>query len=317
MIAKDTSLPRTVLIVDDDELMLEALCGSLRAAELEVRGVNNAMEAITLLGRQWFPVVVTDREMPGMDGIELVHRLRALALSPTYVIMLTGSSDAEDYERGYCAGVDHYLVKKPDHRELVTRVLAGFSAVRRRQQAPSTPGGPVIIDLESGAHTARHLIGRLNAEIAHAMDAQVSLSIVSVCIETKPTPTGPRQIGIEASEALLEAVRSTLRPHCDWAARLPAGRSAFRLSIVMPKGSATEIAAFTQGLHNALVHAYDGPALRGTHLSLGSVLLGTRARRPTALELLGEAEQERRGAQKVASGTLRAVQGESPPDTAA
>jgi CheY-like chemotaxis protein len=309
--SKEASFPRAVLVVDDDELALEAICDALRAAELTVKGVKDAMEAITLLGRQWFPVVVTDRAMPGVDGIELVHRLRALAVAPTYVIMLTGSSDAEDYERGYCAGVDHYLLKKGDYRELVQKVLAGFTAVRRRQHAPNAQGGPVVIDLESGAHTARHLIGRLNAEIAHATQVNAALSIVSVCIEAQPTASGPGQIAAEASSALLDAVRNTLRTHCDWAARLPAGRSAFRLSIVMPNGAEREVAAFKQGLQNALVHADEGPALRGTQLSVGSVLLGNRTRRPTALELIGEAERERRGAQKDIVGSLSAVQGDN------
>ena len=99
--SREASFPRAVLVVDDDDLTLEAICDALRAAELDVVGVKDAMEAITLLGRQWFPVVVTDRAMPGVDGIELVHRLRALSVAPTYVIMLTGS--------GRFAGVDRIL----------------------------------------------------------------------------------------------------------------------------------------------------------------------------------------------------------------
>jgi DNA-binding response OmpR family regulator len=312
MAAKDNSLPRSVLVVDDDELVLETICNALRAAELDVVGVGNATEAITLLGRQWYPVVVTDRTMPGMDGIELVHRLRALAVAPTYVIMLTGSSDAEDYERGYCAGVDHYLIKKPEYRELVSRVLAGFTAVRRRQHAPNSAGGPVIIDLESGAHTARHLVGRLNAEISHATASNAELSIVSVCIEAQAGANGPGRIRSETTIALLDAVRSAMRSRSDWAARLPAGEAAFRLAIVMPDAADQEIAAFKQGLHNAFVHADDVPALRRTQLSFGAVKLGSRTRRPTALELLAEVEQERRGARKEQiSSHLSAVQGDA------
>lgn len=59
----------------------------------EVLAANDGAQALAILSRQWFPVVVTDRNMPGLDGLEFTSRLRALATAPTYVIMVTGSDD--------------------------------------------------------------------------------------------------------------------------------------------------------------------------------------------------------------------------------
>ena len=106
---------------------------------------------LALLSRQWFPVVVTDRNMPGIDGLELTSRLRALATVPIYVIMLTSSGDARDYERGYCAGVDHYLSKQGFEKELVAKVVSGVSAIRRRRACPKNRTRFARLDISPGS----------------------------------------------------------------------------------------------------------------------------------------------------------------------
>jgi CheY-like chemotaxis protein len=72
-----SGLPRRVFIVDDDELVRESLRTVLSGAGFEVGVAADGAEALTLIGRQWYPVIVTDRAMPVIDGIEFVQRLRA------------------------------------------------------------------------------------------------------------------------------------------------------------------------------------------------------------------------------------------------
>jgi CheY-like chemotaxis protein len=288
-------LPRRVLVVDDDELVRDSIRALLRAADLEVEVASDGEEALTLMGRRWFPVVVTDRKMPIIDGIEFVSRLRAVSIAPVYVIMMTAISDPHDCERGYCAGVDLYIGKNGQERELVAKVSAAFSAVRRRQAAQvTTADRPITVDLETGAHTARHLIGRLHSEMSYGARLNKPLHVLSACIE--PNDASARRAGVisAASDALLHAVHAAVRPRLDWIARLPSGRDSCRLAIVMPEADAAQIAAVEQGVRNAFVDAGD-TALRGMNLTFGNASLAEAGDKPTALGLLAESERRRRG----------------------
>lgn len=123
-----------ILVVDDDELELALVCDRLQSCGLDVRPAANGAEALELLGKEWFPVVVTDWQMPVMSGIEMTEQLRAQGLEDTYVIMLTVLDSGFDYERAYTAGVDDYLSKKMPEVELLSRIHAGFSTVSLRRQ---------------------------------------------------------------------------------------------------------------------------------------------------------------------------------------
>jgi hypothetical protein len=214
--------------------------------------------------------------------------------------MTTESTDAEDYERGYCAGVDHFLPKQGFESQLLAKVSAAFTAIRRRQQTGTTGGrGPVTVDLDSGAHTARHLIGRLNAEMAHAARSAHSLTLLSVCLEGADSA-----VSSTVSAALLQAVYDAARPRLDWIARLPAPPNACRLAVIMPQAGESEASALQQAVRNVFVLG------RGNaRLSFGfAALKGAEVQ--TAVELLSEAERRRRGGDARAHADLRAVQGE-------
>lgn len=289
------STPRSVLVVDDDASVRESLALMLRSAGLTVAVACDGAEAVTLIGRQWFPVVITDRSMPTLDGIEFVQRLRAIAVAPVYVIMLTANADAQDFERGYCAGVDHYVPKSGKEAELLGKVAAGFNAIRRRQLTASAPGnGPTVVDLENGAHTPRHLIGRLNAEIAHARRSKTHLNIVSACVDSNAT-----------AEALLEATLGSLRANLDWTARLPIGGAGCKLAIVMPQAGEPEVATLEQSIRNAFVRE---SAIQVRGLTFGIASLRHDDPTVTAMALLGEADRRRRP-DSASPGHLGAVQG--------
>jgi len=300
-----TSIPRSVLVVDDDASVRESLALMLRSAGLTVAMACDGAEAVTLIGRQWFPVVITDRNMPTLDGIEFVHRLRAIALAPVYVIMLTASADAQEYERGYCAGVDHYVLKNGKEAELLSKVAGGFKAIRSRQLTSSAPGdGPIVVDLENGAHTPRHLIGRLNAEMAHARRSSTALSIVSACVDANGSTAASSQV-TNAAEALLKATLGSLRPHLDWTARLPIATTGCKLAVVMPQAGEPEIATLEQSIRNAFV----GTAANKTwRITFGSSSLRHDDPNITAMSLLGDADRRRRP-ESAAAGHLGAVQG--------
>jgi two-component system chemotaxis sensor kinase CheA len=104
---------RTVLLVDDSPFFLNMLTPVLQAAGYAVTAVGSAREALTMLqGGRAFDVVVTDIEMPDMDGYQFAQALRAdPATVELPVIALSSQISAESVERGRDAGFHDYVAK--------------------------------------------------------------------------------------------------------------------------------------------------------------------------------------------------------------
>ena len=117
--------PVRVLIADDDSLFLDAL-EAILGIESQVDIVGRAYdgEQATRLARELRPdVVLMDLSMPVVDGLEASRRLRAEAAAPI-VIVLTGSSYAEDVEKARDAGAAAYVTKDRIAQDLVRTVLS-------------------------------------------------------------------------------------------------------------------------------------------------------------------------------------------------
>jgi len=105
----------SVLVVDDSAMMRDLLIAMLGALGINsVRAVRDGGEAIGALGVARYDLVITDAEMPGMDGIALVKSLRrdGAAADPYIpIIMLTGRCEREWVEAARDAGVNEFLAK--------------------------------------------------------------------------------------------------------------------------------------------------------------------------------------------------------------
>ena len=102
-----------VLLVDDAAFFRQMLAPVLKAAGYAVTAVASASEALALLeSGRCFDVVVTDVEMPGMDGFELAARLRRnSSLAHLPIIGLSSLVSAEAIERGKRVGLHDYVAK--------------------------------------------------------------------------------------------------------------------------------------------------------------------------------------------------------------
>jgi CheY-like chemotaxis protein len=290
------AVPARVLVVDDDTALLDEIGTLLSGQDLEVVRVANGEEAITLMARQWFPVIVTDDQMPEMDGIALVHRVRALAAKPTYVIMMSATADNVEMERGFCAGVDQYVAKKSMQTVLPMRIAEGIRTIRlRRLGKRKVPHESVVtVDLNSGAHTARHLVGRLNAEIMLAKRTQSTVNVVALGVH----PSHQEEVSESQLSATLAALKGSLRPQLDWVAWLhPAGNS-HRFVVILPSAT-TDTETFVQSVRNTFVSSAKSLAGQAPAMSIGtfSVQPAADSKPPTAMEVLGKAESARRAQQ--------------------
>lgn len=112
-----------ILIAEDEPEVAKALKIMLERSHFAVDTVDNGRDALDYLTGGQYDVAVLDIMMPGMDGLEVLERLRAQGRSLP-VLLLTAKSEIEDRVTGLDAGADDYLTKPFAASEFVARVKA-------------------------------------------------------------------------------------------------------------------------------------------------------------------------------------------------
>jgi two-component system phosphate regulon response regulator OmpR len=120
----------SVLVIDDDKRLTSLILDLLKLNGLDVTGVHSAAEAWTALASRAFDVLVVDWVMPRESGIEFVSHLKrsGTKIGEIPIIMLTALSDTDNKLVGFENGVDDYVTKPFEGKELVARIK---SVVRR------------------------------------------------------------------------------------------------------------------------------------------------------------------------------------------
>ncbi|CDL01468.1 putative chemotaxis regulator protein(CheY-like) [Magnetospirillum gryphiswaldense MSR-1 v2] len=129
--------PARALVVDDERMNREVIVANLRAAGFETVMAEDGVQAWGILQAHpgSFDVILLDRRMPRMNGMELLTRLKAddkLAHIP--VIMQTAYAETEDVSEGIKAGAYYYLAKPLDRRLLLSVTEAAIADHQRRQR---------------------------------------------------------------------------------------------------------------------------------------------------------------------------------------
>ena len=113
-------MPKVVLTVDDSRSMREMVAFTLRKAGYEVREAEDGQKAISVLQTARADVIITDLNMPVMDGVALIRALRA---DPKHrsvpILMLTTESNDARKAEGKSAGATGWLVKPFDPEKLI------------------------------------------------------------------------------------------------------------------------------------------------------------------------------------------------------
>lgn len=111
---------KTALTVDDSRTMREMVAFTLRSAGYDVIEAEDGKNALSVLGGKKVDVIITDLNMPNMNGIELIRALRAI---PTYqytpILMLTTEADDSKKSEGKQAGATGWIVKPFSPEKLV------------------------------------------------------------------------------------------------------------------------------------------------------------------------------------------------------
>lgn len=101
-----------ILIVDDDKTTRKLLSFYLKGSGFEVVTAENGLDALEKLGMEDINLIMTDLNMPYMDGIELVKTLKADPNSAQIpIIMVTTEADINEQNRAFAAGANAYVTK--------------------------------------------------------------------------------------------------------------------------------------------------------------------------------------------------------------
>src|ERR1700751_24272 len=112
-----------ILIVEDELPVARQIAAALTEDGHDPKAVHSGEAALEEVGKGSFDLIVLDVRLPGIDGFELLQRLREQHLA-SRVLLLTGRSAVEDRVTGLQLGADDYLPKPFAMRELVARVIA-------------------------------------------------------------------------------------------------------------------------------------------------------------------------------------------------
>ncbi len=114
--------PAKILIVDDEPHLLKLLRSNLEAAHYRVISAMDGASALQMLDKEGADLIVLDVMMPGMDGFEVLQRIREHSVVP--VILLTAKDQEVDVVKGLKYGADDYVRKPFSVHELLARVEA-------------------------------------------------------------------------------------------------------------------------------------------------------------------------------------------------
>jgi two-component system response regulator ResD len=135
----ETESRRSVLVVDDEPTIAEVVSRYLERAGYRTAIAHDGADALVQADRGRPDLVVLDLMLPGVDGLEVLRRLRE-GPAPPGVILLTAKGEESDRVIGLRHGADDYVVKPFSPAELVARV----DAVLRRVERPADDAEPLV-----------------------------------------------------------------------------------------------------------------------------------------------------------------------------
>jgi diguanylate cyclase (GGDEF)-like protein len=216
-----------VLLVEDDPIIRAPLARILREAHYEVIEATDGAEALRMTEGHPPQIVISDWSMPNLDGIALCRELRRRQSSdPLHFIMLTVHSDKLRLVEAFEAGVDDFLSKPFDERELLVRVRAGVRAVSTQEELKKRSEGSLKLNAQlsllnnrlerltmtdelTGLFNRRHAMTRLEEQwaLSDRYGQPVTIAMVDIDLFKHVNDTH----GHEAGDNALKAVAAVLK----------------------------------------------------------------------------------------------------------
>jgi two-component system, cell cycle response regulator len=215
----------TILLAEDDPVTRMLMTRFLKKAGYEVDAVANGSEALDKMTKRYYPMLVTDWEMPEMDGVALCKAVRNLQLDGyVYALLLTARDAKEHIIAGLEAGADDYLIKPVHEAELIARLNAGrrilnlehsLRAANQRNRILS------ITDALTGAYNRRYLMEQLPRELERCRRYAYPLSVLMCDIDHFKQINDERghAAGDEVLQQFAARAQKSIRINSDWVSR--------------------------------------------------------------------------------------------------
>jgi len=147
-------MTETLLVIDDDADLRASLVALLEPLGYRILTAGDGRAAWELLEQHAPDLLLVDWELPGLDGLSLIKKMRATpAHRDRYVIMVTGRSEKSDLINSMDQGANDYLAKPFDEEELLVRIRVG---IRTRR-----------LEKELAEHTRRATVFEMAGSVAH------------------------------------------------------------------------------------------------------------------------------------------------------
>jgi two-component system cell cycle response regulator len=212
-----------LLLVEDEPTQRLLMQRLLRGAGYSVDVASNGEDGLEMIKTGKYQLVLTDWEMPGMDGVTLCRLVRAADLPSVYILLLTSHGAVAHAVEGLRAGANDFIRKPADETELIARLDAGCRVVLLEQslrEANSKIERLSVTDPMLGIFNRRYLHERLPQEAARSRRYAQPLSVVMADLDHFKTinDTYGHQTGDVVLQHAVALARSALRK-ADWMAR--------------------------------------------------------------------------------------------------
>jgi diguanylate cyclase (GGDEF)-like protein len=213
-----------LLLVEDEPTQRMMLERQLTRAGYVVDTAENGADALTKILEGHYQILLTDWDMPGMDGPTLCKRVREANLSTyVYILLLTGHLTTDDVVAGLGAGADDYVRKPANQAELLARLSAGSRIVKLEQslrEANEKIQLLSVTDSLAGTFNRRYLNDQLLKEVERARRYGHHLAAIMADLDRFKRINDERghQTGDEVLRRFADLAKSLIRPS-DWIAR--------------------------------------------------------------------------------------------------
>jgi len=238
--------PTKVLLVDDDPAMLRLLSKWVEAEGYKVLRAGDGRAAIEMIESEHPRLLVTDWEMPDVNGLELVRWVRSQNFGHyLYTIFLTIRTDSADMLKGLEAGADDFLKKPVDRNELLARIRSGSRVMELEQRLSLLAN----TDGMTGLSTRRVLFEDMRREWARAERYRTPLSCVMIDIDffKRINDIHGHQAGDEVLRQLGELLGAGVRT-CDFVGRY--GGEEF--CVILPETSEQQAAHWAERMRSRI-----------------------------------------------------------------
>lgn len=147
-----------ILVVEDDVQFNRVVCSYLNNNGYTAVGFHNATEALKQMEKCSYDVIVSDIMMKDMDGFEFAEHVRAIN-KEIPILFLTARDDIRSKERGYRIGIDDYIVKPVEMKEMTFRIEAILRRANIANKKKIVIGSLVLDSVETSAYVDGEDIG--------------------------------------------------------------------------------------------------------------------------------------------------------------